>query len=112
MTKNRAHKKAARQRAAVTGERYVVAERAVGQHPIAELAAARGRSTSRAHDLMHELPGVPPHVDGGLQHATRPARTAAPSNPHQGRTNRQYHEPRVLVSWQNWIARRLGVSGR
>ena len=110
MTKNRAHKKAARQRAALTGERYVVAERAVAEHPLPEPTPARGRSSSHAHDLMHDLPGVPPHVDGGLQRATRPTRTAAPSNGHQGRANRQHGEPRVLASWQNWIARRLGAS--
>ena len=88
VTKNRARKQATRQRAALTGERYVVAQRAVAE-PLPH-------STSALHDLMHKVPGVPAHVDGGLQaRASRP--TSRPG------------EPRVLVTWQNWIARRLGV---
>jgi hypothetical protein len=47
MTKKRARKQATRQRAALTGERYVVAQRAVDLPP-----------TGRMHELMHRIPGV------------------------------------------------------
>ena len=57
------------------------------------------------HDLTHRVPGIPAHVDGGLQARTgRPRRTAPV---HQGRPNRG--EPRVLVAWQNRIARFFGA---
>jgi hypothetical protein len=62
MTKNRARKQATRQRAALTGERYVVARRAASDPP---------HYLGRLHELMHRLPGVPAHVGGGLQGARR-----------------------------------------
>jgi len=98
MTKNRARKQAARQRAALTGERYVVAQRAAVEPP----------KTSRMHDLMHRAPGVPFHVDGGLQRSAKPDRQAG-RNP---RRTHRHAEPRVLVAWQNWIARRVGEGTR
>lgn len=104
MTKNRARKQAARQRAALTGERYVVAQRAVAE-PLPQ-------NSGRMHDLMHSLPGVPAHVDGGLQAAAPRVRNAPPvRNSRRGLQQRARHnEPRVLVAWQNWIARRVGAS--
>jgi hypothetical protein len=98
MTKNRASKRATRQRVALTGERYVVAQRAAAEPQV--------RSANRAHELMHTVPGVPAHVAGGLQRATR----VRNSNPRRQQPRR--NEPRVLVAWQNWIARRLGVGAR
>ena len=95
MTKNRARKQAARQRAALTGERYVVAQRAAAEPP----------RTSRMHDLMHRLPGMPPHLDGGLQRSAKPDRRAG-RNPYR---TRRHAEPGVLVAWQNWITRRVGA---
>jgi hypothetical protein len=95
MTKNRAHKRATRERIALTGERYVVAQRSA--------AEPQARRANRVHDLMHKVPGVPAHVAGGLQRATR----VRNSNPR--RQQPRHNEPRVLVAWQNWIARRLGV---
>lgn len=97
MTKNRARKQAARQRVALTGERYVVAQRAA--------AETQPHSVSRMHDLMHKVPGVPSHVAGGLQGITSRGRNSHPGLRHHPRHN----EPRVLVAWQNWIARRVGV---
>lgn len=100
MTKNRARKQATRNRAALTGERYVVAQRTVAE-PLA-------RKLRRLDALTHRLPGVPPHIDGGLQ-----ARAPRNSNPKRAaRRNPEHGEPRVLVAWQNWIARRLGVGSR
>jgi hypothetical protein len=97
MTKNRARKLAARQRAALTGERYVVAQRAVAEH--------KPGGTGRMHDAMHKIPGMPSHVDGGLQ-----ATASRGRNSHSRlRRNPRHNEPRVLVAWQNWIGRRLGV---
>jgi hypothetical protein len=99
MTKDRARKQAARERAAVTGERYVVARRTGGELP--------PHSHGRLHKFMHRMPGVPLHVDGGLQ--------ASPPRNHNARAalrhNAHHHEPRVLIAWQNWIARHLGADG-
>ena len=62
----------------------------------------------RAHTAMHHLAGFPSHTTnrgshhGGRHHARLTAphpRLANPSRP-----------PRVLVTWQGWIARRLGRS--
>ena len=95
MTKDRARKGAARQRAAVTGERYVVAQRATIEHPPVK--------QGRLHALTHRVPGVPTHLDGGLQGTAR--RTSRARN-----RTRTHGEPRVLVGWQNWIARRFGAA--
>ena len=102
MTKNRARKQATRQRVAATGERYVVAQRAVAEPQPDELTGL--------HALTHRVPGVPAHVDGGLQVTA----TRGRSNPttRNRNANRQHGEPRVLVGWQNWIARRLGAGSR
>jgi hypothetical protein len=97
MTKNRARKQAARDRAAATGERYVVARRQSAEVATPDLGLL--------HDLTHRVPGVPAHLEGGLQ-ARRPrARTTAPV--HQGPPNQ--NEPRVLVGWQNRIAHLFGA---
>jgi hypothetical protein len=98
MTKDRARKQAARQRAAITGERYVVAARAVAE-------SEPRRSHGRMHDLTHRVAGVPPHVEGGLQ----VTRSKGRNTPHSLRQNPVHKEPRVLVTWQNWIARRVGA---
>lgn len=100
MTKNRARKQATRQRAALTGERYVVAQRAFEETP--------PRRTNPLHEFMHRVPGMPTHVDGGLQFDVSPGRTTNPRTRHQ-RRERQHGEPRVLVAWQEWIARRVGA---
>ena len=100
MTKNRARKQAARQRAALTGERYVVAQRAA--------ATPEPHSSGWMHELTHRVPGIPAHVEGGLQRRVPANRNAK----HTGRRNAPHAEPRVLVAWQNWIARRLGAAAR
>jgi hypothetical protein len=101
MTKDRAKKKTARARAATTGERYVVARRAVergDEHADAQAGVL--------HRLTHRVPGVPEHVEGGLPrrrnkpHRDRARRPSARPHPHHG-------EPRVLVGWQRRIARLL-----
>ena len=98
MTKNRARKLATRQRAAITGERYVVAQRATAERQPQTHAG-------RLHALTHQVPGVPGHVDGGIQRAASRNRNSKPKL----RSNPRHGEPRVLVAWQNWIARRLRV---
>ena len=103
MTKDRARKQAARRRAAVTGESYVVAQRAVAgpqQLP---------RDAGRMHELTHKVPGVPAHVEGGLQGGVSSSRKSRPQLGRGVRGNeaRVHGEPRVLVGWQNWIARRV-----
>lgn len=100
MTKNRARKRAARQRAALTGGRYVVAQRAMTE--------PQPHNGGRLHDLTHRVPGVPAHIDGGLQATARRGRNVK----HAARQRPPQREPRVLVAWQNWIARRLGVGIR
>lgn len=111
MTKDRARKQAARDRAASTGERYVVARRQALERP--------SRDGGVLHDLTHLMPGVPAHVEGGLQARATRARVAtpAPQNPlHQNpkrtqpdQTRPVHGEPRVLVGWQNRIARFFGA---
>jgi hypothetical protein len=98
MTKDRARKQAARDRAAATGERYVVARREAGESP--------SYDTSALHELTHRVPGVPAHVEGGLQARARRNPSALPA--HQGRPNQ--NQPRVLVGWQNRIARLFGAN--
>jgi len=104
MTKDKARKAAARARAAATGERYVVARRAIEQEP-------NLGSESVLHRLTHRVPGVPAHVEGGLE-----VRRNKPHSPHRqqervgahhGRPN--HGEPRMLVGWQNRIARFVGA---
>jgi hypothetical protein len=97
MTKDRARKRATRHRAAATGERYVVARREA-----AEVLPQRG---GRLHELTHRMPGVPAHLEGGLQGSTTRTRRAVPV--HQGRAG--HGEPRVLVDWQNRVARFFGA---
>jgi hypothetical protein len=96
MTKDRARKQATRARAALTGERYVVAKRATEERP--------PRDYGRLHDLTHRMPGVPAHVDGGLQ-----ARAPRSRNPKRVHRQPQHDEPRMLVVWQGWISRRFGT---
>jgi hypothetical protein len=106
MTKDRARKHAARQRATLTGERYVVAQRATAQ--------PQPHTAGRMHDLMHEMPGVPAHIEGGFQGSTSRGRSSNPRQQNRLRHNtpRVHNEPRVLVAWQNWIASRLRVHSR
>jgi hypothetical protein len=112
MTKDKARKAAARARAAATGERYVVARRAI------DSSHASG-GAGLLHRLTHLVPGVPAHVEGGLDTRPNPRRrkpgrddrhgTAEPlpMRRHQGRMNDG--TPRVLVGWQNRIARLVGA---
>lgn len=105
MTRNRARKRAARQRAAATGERYVVANR----HAVSGSGTELLPQKKTLHDFMHEIPGIPTHVDGGLQ--ANVARTRN-SNARAQRRHGRRSEARVLVAWQNWIARRVGAGPR
>lgn len=71
----------------------------------------------RAHDRLHKLPGMPEHGErtrrnhqGGLPNRplrnrplrNRPLRNRSRQSP---RINHGHQEPKVLVSWQNAIAR-------
>ena len=97
MTKNKALKAAARERAAQTGERYVVARRAVAIQP-------QTRIEGVLHRLTHRVRGVPVHIEGGLQ--TRPNRPHRPTTHAQPTHMQPQHgEPRVLVGLQHRIAR-------
>lgn len=106
MTKNKARKAAARARAAETGERYVVARRAIEQEP--QPVDGGGGAL---HRLTHRVPGVPAHLEGGLvPRRNQPHRThrqPARAQGHQGRPN--HGEPRMLVAWQRRIARFVGA---
>jgi hypothetical protein len=107
MTKDRARKRAARDRAAVTGERYVVARRQAVEAPSHDGGAL--------HDLTHRVPGVPAHVEGGLQaraprvRAPRPVRQNAAHQIAEHQNTPNHNQPRVLVGWQNRIARFFGA---
>ena len=98
MTKDRARKRAARDRAAATGERYIVASRQSVEPP--------SHDGGVLHELTHRVPGVPAHVAGGLQARARRDRVARRS-PHQNQPN--HNQPRVLIGWQNRIARLFGA---
>jgi hypothetical protein len=112
MTKNRARKSAARQRAAETGERYVVARRGIMHEPLADESPAAeppwpSNPLLRAmHDAMHKIPGMPAHADGLARQEEHAARANA-------RHHRVVHHPRVhpdrktrvMRSWQERIAR-------
>ena len=101
MTKNKARKAATRARVATTGERYVVARRAIEQEPDTG-------SEGALHRLTHRVPGVPAHVEGGLvARANRQHRSSTRVHRHHGQSVRR--EPRVLVGWQNRIARLVGA---
>jgi hypothetical protein len=70
---------------------------------------------STMHDATHLVPGVPAHDEtraarypGQKNHSPRiHNRTSHQNNP------RQHHQapPRVLVGWQNWIARGFRRNG-
>lgn len=104
MTKDRARKQAVRERAALTGERYVVAQRATSER--------QPHKAGRLHEFTHRMPGVPAHVDGGLQAKASRIRNSKPTSHNNVHHNARHNEPRVLVAWQNWIARRLGIRSR
>jgi hypothetical protein len=68
----------------------------------------------RAHEQLHKLPGMPAHSEstrlnhrGGLPN--RPLQNRPPKSP---RISHGHKEPRVLVGWQNAIARFLSRQGR
>lgn len=101
MTKNKARKAATRARVAVTGERYVAARRAIEHGPDTA-------SEGLLHRLTHRAPGVPVHVEGGLVPAQN--RRHRPSvKVRAERVQATHGEPRVLIAWQNRIARLVGA---
>jgi hypothetical protein len=80
VTSNRARKRAARERAASTGERYVVASRKLEvPQPIAESVPERPYPliVRILHDLTHIVPGVPKHADPATVRAEHDARHKA-----------------------------------
>jgi hypothetical protein len=81
MTKHRAEKKAARERAAATGERYVVAKRSLNESPPNNSSAEHEQPyrwiVRVLHDLTHRVPGVPPHADPASIRADHEARAAS-----------------------------------
>jgi hypothetical protein len=87
VTSNRARKRAARERAAATGEPYVVALRklAASQPAASPAQPERAGEPERPyplvvrllHDLTHRVPGVPKHADPATVRAEHDARHAA-----------------------------------
>ena len=68
----------------------------------------------RAHEGLHKLPGMPEHGAGArLNHReglpNRPLRNRPLPRP---RINHGRKEPKVLVGWQNAIARFFGQRGK
>jgi hypothetical protein len=68
----------------------------------------------RGHEQLHKLPGMPEHSEGtrlnrqgGLPN--RPLRNRPLKSP---RISHGHEEPKVLVGWQNAIARFLSRHGR
>lgn len=65
--------------------------------------------TQVLHQLTHRMPGVPEHANGANVRSRQAARRTHGTG-HQGTTLRspnRHHQnpPRVLVAWQNRIAR-------
>lgn len=60
---------------------------------------------SKLHQAMHALHGVPDHERHlALNHPRRPAA----DHPRHPSLNHPARQPRVLKTWQRWIAARLG----
>ena len=60
------------------------------------------------HDLTHRLPGVPAHVDAADRRSHGRADASPGLRKHGARPPHAHHHqdpPRVLVAWQNRIAR-------
>lgn len=55
------------------------------------------------HDLLHRIPGVPPHTE------RQPGHQGSAQHVHQSRVHRP---PRVLVAWQRRIAAFFGQEPR
>jgi hypothetical protein len=112
MTKNRALKRAARERAQVTGESYVVALRNTQgglDLPGATPTTAIGRTL---HRWTHLVPGVPQHPDAATMAARhgRSLQSAQPRPAGRSGPSRKAHpvrDKRVLRRWQELIESRL-----
>lgn len=70
------------------------------------------KASTRMHDAVHQLPGMPAHdqaaelnsnaAAGRLHHRSLPNRPLRNPDGHHGRP------PRVLAGWQAWIGRLFG----
>ncbi|MCI0156500.1 hypothetical protein KNO15_07300 [Leifsonia shinshuensis] len=72
---------------------------------------ATGRDAGALHEATHRVPGVPDHSARTHGHAMQ-GKHPRPQGRHprlQGRIHHQHREPRVLVAWQNRIARLFGA---
>ena len=67
---------------------------------------------SPLHDATHLVPGVPAHGDAPTvqrPHRTRVSPRLRNRSPHRHSPDRHHQTPpRVLITWQNWIARLVG----
>jgi hypothetical protein len=64
------------------------------------------RPSGRLHELLHKVPGVPPHSEAERLNAN--ATAARIHGRHPRLVNPVAHHanpPRVLVAWQEWIGR-------
>ncbi len=81
MTRNRAGKRAAHERASSTGERYVVARRNLQEPGVIDNPDESERPypwiVRLLHHLTHRVPGVPKHVDAAVIRAEHEARHKA-----------------------------------
>lgn len=104
MTSNRARKRAARERAAATGERYVVARRNLDEPPAApttEVERPYPWVVRVVHDLTHRVPGVPKHADPAsirgeheARHQARSAQVRARHEAHGAAAKARHHRRR------------------
>jgi hypothetical protein len=71
--------------------------------------------SSALHDATHRVPGVPDHHENS-RHARSRSHVGGPrAQSHlRHRQASQGHQapPRILIAWQNWIARVVGRKGR
>jgi hypothetical protein len=71
---------------------------------------------STLHDATHLVPGVPTHGDSPAaerHHRARAGHRLHRRGPRLQNPDRHHQTPpRVLITWQNWIGRRVGLDNR
>jgi hypothetical protein len=83
--------------------------------------STRGKASTRMHDWLHQLPGMPAHdqaarlnsnqASGRLRNRSLPNRSL-PNRPLPNRAGHHGRPPRVLAGWQARVGRLFGQEPR
>jgi hypothetical protein len=83
--------------------------------------STRGKASTRMHDWLHQLPGMPAHdqaarlnsnqASGRLRNRSLPNRSL-PNRPLPNRAGHYRRPPRVLAGWQARVGRLFGQEPR